>query len=225
MPIVQQRKTVQGKWGDSTPDDMMQWMMDKADALIVKGDDRQAFQKLTLSMAAIHTTTTMSVTQTLYDLAAMPEYIQPLRDEINEALASSGGKFNKSILSKLHLLDSCIKESQRYNPPDFSESSPLSSQLCQFKLPDQRPSAAKSAAASPSQMEPISPPASPSKCPPTPSPRTQNCTQTQNLTATGSPRFEPKAPRTRTGASSLPLRLAACILGTASMRAQAGSLR
>ncbi|OCK79691.1 cytochrome P450 [Lepidopterella palustris CBS 459.81] len=120
VPIVQQRKTVQGKWGDSTPDDMMQWMMDKADALIVKGDDRQAFQKLTLSMAAIHTTTTMSVTQTLYDLAAMPEYIQPLRDEINEALASSGGKFNKSILSKLHLLDSCIKESQRYNPPDFT---------------------------------------------------------------------------------------------------------
>ena len=120
VPIVQQRKAMQGGWGNNKPDDMMQWMLEKADAWNVKGDDRQAFQQLTLTMAAIHTTT-MTVTQTLYDLAAMPEYVQPLRDELNEALAQSGGKFDKSVLSKLHLLDSFMKESQRYNPPGFSK--------------------------------------------------------------------------------------------------------
>lgn len=120
VPIIQQRKAMQGKWGNNKPDDMMQWMLEKADAWNVKGDDRQAFQQLTLTMAAIHTTT-MTVTQVLYDLAAMPEYVQPLRDELNEALLQSGGKFDKSVLSKLHLLDSFMKESQRYNPPGFSK--------------------------------------------------------------------------------------------------------
>ncbi|KAF2492149.1 cytochrome P450 [Lophium mytilinum] len=119
VPIVQQREAMKGKWGDNKPDDMMQWMMDKADAWNVKGDERQAFQQLTLSMAAIHTTV-MSVTQALYDLAAMPQYIQPLRDEVKEALSQSGGKFDRNVLSKLHLMDSFMKESQRYNPPGFT---------------------------------------------------------------------------------------------------------
>ncbi|KAJ2994194.1 hypothetical protein NUW58_g1622 [Xylaria curta] len=52
----------------------------------------------------------------LYDLTAHPEYIQPLRDEVRQAVAEEGG-WRKGTLSKLVRMDSFMKESQRVNAP------------------------------------------------------------------------------------------------------------
>jgi cytochrome P450 len=74
-------------------------------------------------MAAIHTTT-MANTAAIYDLAAHPEYIQPLRDEIEQVVNEDGydvgeegfKKLKKSSMPKLWKLDSFLKESQRFTP-------------------------------------------------------------------------------------------------------------
>jgi hypothetical protein len=51
----------------------------------------------------------------MYDLIAYQEYIQPLRDEI-VAVVKEDGSLKKTSLTKLKLLDSFMKETQRLNP-------------------------------------------------------------------------------------------------------------
>ncbi len=68
------------------------------------------------SFAAIHTTT-MTLTNILYDLAAHPEYQEVLREEIERISAEEpSGQLRKKTMPKLRKLDSFIKESQRVNP-------------------------------------------------------------------------------------------------------------
>ncbi|CAG7951773.1 unnamed protein product [Penicillium nalgiovense] len=74
----------------------------------------QSCAQVGLALAAIHTTSNL-LTNVIYDLAAYPEYIQPLRDEIR-AVAAEDGVLKKTSLLKLKLMDSVMKESQRMNP-------------------------------------------------------------------------------------------------------------
>lgn len=77
--------------------------------------------QLKLSFAAIHTSAA-APTQMLYDLCARPEYIQPLRDEIDEVMARNDERMTKQSLRKLIKMDSFMKESQRFNPLLLNES-------------------------------------------------------------------------------------------------------
>ncbi|PSN67367.1 cytochrome P450 monooxygenase-like protein [Corynespora cassiicola Philippines] len=72
-----------------------------------------AVLQLTLSVAAIHTTTDL-LCQTLLRLADDPSQIQPLREEMITVLKAEGWK--KSALYNMKLLDSAIKEAQRLKP-------------------------------------------------------------------------------------------------------------
>ena len=56
-----------------------------------------------------------------YDLAAYPEHVAPLREELEAVLSENNGKFLKSTMPKLRKLDSFMKESQRVNPPGLSK--------------------------------------------------------------------------------------------------------
>jgi cytochrome P450 len=84
-----------------------------------------------VSMAAIHTTS-MASTAAIYDLAAHPKYIQPLRDEIQKVIDEDGQdvygngfmRLKKSSIPKLWKLDSFLKESQRFTPAQLGKSSP-----------------------------------------------------------------------------------------------------
>lgn len=59
----------------------------------------------------------MTLTNVLYDLAAHPEYVPALREEIKRISAEEpGGKLRKKTMPKLRKLDSFIKESQRIHP-------------------------------------------------------------------------------------------------------------
>ncbi|KAG6315486.1 hypothetical protein E4U22_007789, partial [Claviceps purpurea] len=69
--------------------------------------------QLTLSLLAIHTTFDL-LQQTMIELGQRPEFLQPLRDEIQQSLLKDGWK--KTSIFNMKLLDSAIKEAQRLKP-------------------------------------------------------------------------------------------------------------
>lgn len=76
-----------------------------------------AHLEVVISLASIHTTQ-MNAVHVLYDLASRPEEITQLREEI-AAVASEEGGWKKTSYSKLHKLDSFLRESQRLSPPSI----------------------------------------------------------------------------------------------------------
>ncbi|KAJ5779084.1 hypothetical protein N7457_006804 [Penicillium paradoxum] len=97
--------------------DALDWYRETAEARN-KLDFDQSCSQVGLALAAIHTTSNL-LNNVLYDLAAYPEYIQPLRDEI-WAVAAEDGILQKTSLLKLRLMDSVMKESQRTHPLSFT---------------------------------------------------------------------------------------------------------
>ena len=95
------------------PVDMLQFFLNN-----LKGRDAtyQAGLQSAINVAAIHTTS-MNITQVIYDLAAYPEHIPALRDELEPILNENKGIWDKNSLTKLRKLDSFLRESQRINPP------------------------------------------------------------------------------------------------------------
>ncbi|CAG9950614.1 unnamed protein product [Clonostachys rosea f. rosea IK726] len=75
--------------------------------------------QMAIVVAGIHTTSA-SLTQLLYDLAAYPEGIPELRKEIKHLYEENGRVLNKKALSELKKLDSWMKESQRFRAPDLT---------------------------------------------------------------------------------------------------------
>ena len=78
---------------------------------------------LSLTLASNHTTT-MALVETLYDLCTYPESIEEIREEVRQAVAEDGG-WRKTTLTQMRKLDSFMKESQRVNPPSYSERKPI----------------------------------------------------------------------------------------------------
>ncbi len=54
--------------------------------------------------------------QSFYNLAAYPQYIHELRDEIRTVLADHGGVFTNAAMQAMKKLDSFIKETMRLHP-------------------------------------------------------------------------------------------------------------
>ncbi|KAF8806841.1 cytochrome P450 [Phlegmacium glaucopus] len=67
---------------------------------------------LILNFASIHTTS-MTTAQALYDLAAYPEYAEPLREEAARVVERDG--WTKAAISNMDKIDSFLKESMRVN--------------------------------------------------------------------------------------------------------------
>ncbi|RAR08742.1 Cytochrome P450 [Stemphylium lycopersici] len=76
-----------GRGSESPEDFLAHWVISKNPAW-AQDYDAQVDLQLELSVAAIHTTTN-AFTNMIFDLAAHPEYVQILRDEIKAALAKS----------------------------------------------------------------------------------------------------------------------------------------
>jgi cytochrome P450 len=111
-PMVEERFAKMEEYGDDwddKPEDMLMWLMSEA-----KGVERSlegvARRLLLVNFAAIHTTSLM-FTQVLYQLLAHPEYIEPLRQEVDAAIKDEG--WTKAGIDKMHKMDSFIRESQR----------------------------------------------------------------------------------------------------------------
>ncbi|KAL0262791.1 hypothetical protein SLS55_001764 [Diplodia seriata] len=119
-PEVRERRRLESDSGGEEeyrkPQDLLQWMMDAANANDGQ-PDKLAHRQLLLSLASIHTTT-MSAAHALYDLCARPDYFEPLRAEALRVLDEDAG-WKKTTLNKMRNLDSFLKESQRHNPPSL----------------------------------------------------------------------------------------------------------
>lgn len=120
IPVLKARKEAQSKEDYEKPDNFLQWLDNRATRFDATSLEYQTSIQLSLSLAAIHTTTG-TCTHALYDLAAYPEYIQPLREELRMVLHENGGVFGNTTMSKLKKLDSFMKESFRVNPPGLSK--------------------------------------------------------------------------------------------------------
>ena len=113
VPIINSRENVKGK-----PKDLLQWLSENA------GDrSKETISQISLhvAFAAIHTSA-IGVTHILFDLCAMPEYIDPIREEVAAALESTDGLPSKKSFLKMPKLDSFMRESQRFNPLLLSQS-------------------------------------------------------------------------------------------------------
>jgi len=65
-----------------------------------------------VNFSAIHTTS-MAFTQALFSLAARPQYIQPIREEVERVIAEDG--WSKLAMTKMRKLDSFLKENFRFD--------------------------------------------------------------------------------------------------------------
>jgi cytochrome P450 len=120
IPIIERRRQEQSAADSDTsqrPEDLLQWMMDRASGRDANPESL-AHRLLILTLASVHTTS-MAATQVLFDLCTHPEYVDPLRQELLEAMKKTDGKITKQTLNQLRKLDSFMRESQRLNPPSL----------------------------------------------------------------------------------------------------------
>ncbi|KAM5535893.1 hypothetical protein V8D89_010511 [Ganoderma adspersum] len=114
QPVIRERKANMEEFGEDwsdKPDDMLQWLIDEA--VPQNHSDLTIVERIMLiNFAAIHTSST-SLTHVLYDLAAMPEWIAPIREEIESVIAADG--WTKVAMAKMWKLDSVFRESSRYH--------------------------------------------------------------------------------------------------------------
>lgn len=108
------------EWQKIKPSDAIQWILDQAGP-----KDRVAeelvYRMLAVNVAAIHTSS-VSFLESLYCVAAYPEYIPELREEI-EAVLRKDGKWTKPGLTAMKKLDSFCNEVLRLCPITASKSS------------------------------------------------------------------------------------------------------
>ncbi|KAI0059967.1 cytochrome P450 [Artomyces pyxidatus] len=110
-PIIEHRRRLLREHGDkwNKPDDMLMWLMDTAEAEELSTVNL-ARRVLAVNFASIHTSST-TFTYALYDIAANPQYLQPLREEVEAVVAADG--WTKAAMSKMRKVDSFLHESQR----------------------------------------------------------------------------------------------------------------
>ncbi|KAF5024477.1 hypothetical protein F66182_3417 [Fusarium sp. NRRL 66182] len=121
-PVVSQRIQAMADPSYEKPDDFLQWLIDGKDKFQDKNSQNLAKVQLGLTFAAVHTTT-LTGTNAFYDLAAMPELREEIRQEVREALSESGGIFTSNALQAMKKMDSFLKETLRVHPASMSEAS------------------------------------------------------------------------------------------------------
>ena len=121
VPIIEERMKQRNSpsEGYEEPLDLLQYMIEGAE-----GDDLQperlAHLELMVNLAGIHTTS-MAITHAIHDLCEHEEYVQLLREEIEQVLREDAG-WQRDTHHRLRKVDSFLKESQRFAPPTLCAS-------------------------------------------------------------------------------------------------------
>ncbi|KAJ5981369.1 hypothetical protein N7522_013790 [Penicillium canescens] len=106
----------------TSPDDFLQWMIDLGEEQGETLDpELLAHHMLLLVTLAVVHTSTMALCHNIYDLIIMPEYLEPLREEMKRTLPDGWYKGTQAALVEQHRLDSFMRESQRFGPPGECE--------------------------------------------------------------------------------------------------------
>ncbi|KAK7054327.1 hypothetical protein VNI00_003520 [Paramarasmius palmivorus] len=116
VPIIEERLKMQQEYGTEwagKSNDYISWLIDAMEHSAEewqKSVEDLVLKVLCINFASIHTTS-MAFTHALYRLAANPSLAGPLREELEAAVSMEG--WTKGAMSRLRLMDSFIKESQR----------------------------------------------------------------------------------------------------------------
>jgi cytochrome P450 len=100
----------------SSNNDALEWFRESSEA--AKKPLDITLSQICLSIAAIHITSQLLI-NVMYDLAAYPQYIEILREELLQVLEEDRG-WKSTTPAKLKRMDSVVKESQRMNPSSMS---------------------------------------------------------------------------------------------------------
>ncbi|TEB39793.1 cytochrome P450 [Coprinellus micaceus] len=117
-PMLEERlrlDTELGRDWEGKPNDLVSWLLEATPPAQRTVDDL-IIRIMKSEFGGLHTTSIV-LSDTLFDLAARPEYIQPLREEIEEVISQHG--WTKDAFSRMHKLDSVIKESSRLGGLNF----------------------------------------------------------------------------------------------------------
>jgi cytochrome P450 len=111
-PLIDERLNQENQHGREwagRPNDLISWLLDTAE-----GNERTApalvMRVLATNAVAIHTTS-MALTNALFDLAAYPDHVSPMREEAERVVAAHG--WTKAALGNMHQIDSFLRESLR----------------------------------------------------------------------------------------------------------------
>lgn len=113
-PILEERRLQMKdqKWTTGNgPDDIFQWILESAPPGTTTRGLILSF--LFIEFTAVHTST-ITIVQVLFDLAANPQYQNPLRDEIENQLRDARG-WTVQALAEMKKVDSVLRESARMN--------------------------------------------------------------------------------------------------------------
>ncbi|KIL61610.1 hypothetical protein M378DRAFT_166728 [Amanita muscaria Koide BX008] len=101
-----------GKDWPERPNDAISWLIEYSNSGQSEAERirNMVIRMLQINFAALPSTA-MSFTHVLYDLATRPEYVQPMRDEVEAVIREEG--WSKTAIGKLKKLDSFVKESLR----------------------------------------------------------------------------------------------------------------
>ena len=116
VPIIEASRNAEKDPDFHKPKDFLQGMIDTANDHDGH-PEKLARRALIMGLASIHLTTLAAV-HVIHDLCARPEHIEPLREELVQALKQDSG-WNKATTARLATMDSFLKESQRLNPPSL----------------------------------------------------------------------------------------------------------
>ncbi|KAI6042742.1 cytochrome P450 [Pisolithus marmoratus] len=109
-PIIKERLRCMSEHGDQwidKPNDILQWLIDEKQESSTK---QLTLRMLSISFASIHSTAN-TFTQVLYNLAAYPQYVGPLREEVEAIIRQHG--WTKEAMALMGKVDSFLAETLR----------------------------------------------------------------------------------------------------------------
>ncbi|KAF9270845.1 cytochrome P450 [Marasmius fiardii PR-910] len=110
-PVILERLETEDKTYSDCPDDLLTWLIRGAQGIADRLDPVNIVRRvLNANFAAVHTTSN-AFSNALIHLAVYPEYIEPLRNEVNQIIQQDG--WTKVAMGKMRKLDSFLKESHR----------------------------------------------------------------------------------------------------------------
>ncbi|KAG6333854.1 hypothetical protein ID866_5229 [Astraeus odoratus] len=112
-PIIKERQRlraegVHGRNEIDSPNDFLQWLIENGTE---SSEMEITHRMLVMFFASIHATSNSLMTA-IYNLAAHPEYLKPLREEVDTSVYQDG--WTKASVDKMHKVDSFLKESHRH---------------------------------------------------------------------------------------------------------------
>jgi cytochrome P450 len=116
VPVIQERQRSQrANPNVEKRKDVLQYMIDMAQTEKEADPTNMAVRYIFTIIGSVHSVVA-AATDTIYELIERPEYIQPLLEEVDQALKETGGEWGKDFASRLMKMDSFMKETMRVKP-------------------------------------------------------------------------------------------------------------